>query len=215
MIQRRTTDLVIFDCDGVLVDSEPISNAVMAEHITRLGWPMKGAESVRRFKGRTMAQVHAVIECRLGRAVDPAWRAAFHREQEDRMRTELRPVPGIKALIGRVHAAGLDSCVASQGRHEKMAISLGATGLLEVFAGRIFSAVDVARPKPHPDLFLHAARQMQADPSHCVVIEDSPTGIEGALAAGMHVIGYDPDRTGLLDADGVTVVKAMDGIRIS
>jgi len=209
------TDLIIFDCDGVLVDSEPLSNDVMAEHITRLGWEMDGHESIQRFQGKTMAQVHTAIEAQLGRRVDPVWRDAFHRDQEDRMRTDLQIVPGVRDLIDRVHAAGLKSCVASQGRHEKMAISLGTTGLLSIFKGRIFSAVDVQRPKPAPDLFLHAAHMMRADPARCIVIEDSLTGVTAALASNMRVIGYDAGNRGILSQDGVEVVSSMDAIKIA
>lgn len=215
MISLRQTDLVIFDCDGVLVDSEPLSNTVMAEHITRLGWGMSGADAIQRFKGRTMAQVHQIVETHLDRQIDPAWREAFHRDQEDRMRLELQAVPGVKALIARVHAAGLTTCVASQGRHEKMKISLSATELFSLFKGRIFSAVDVANPKPAPDLFLYAASQMGVAPNRCVVIEDSVTGIEGASAAGMRVIGFDPDDNGALAKPHVTIVKAMDSIIVT
>lgn len=215
MISTAQTDLIIFDCDGVLVDSEPLSNAVMAEHITRLGWVMSGADSIAHFKGSTMAQVHHAIEAHFEHPVDPAWRDAFYREQEDRMRTELQAVPGVKALLARVHAAGLASCVASQGRHEKMAISLGATGLLSTFTGRIFSADDVANPKPAPDLFLHAAQHMGVTPDRCVVIEDSLTGATAALAAGMRVIGYDADGAGILTRDGVDVVSTMNDIIVT
>lgn len=214
MISITQTDLVIFDCDGVLVDSEPLSNAVMAAHITRLGWPMDGAGSIQRFKGFTMAQVHTAIEIHLGQAIDPAWRDAFHQDQEDHMRRDLQAVTGVRALTDRVHAAGLRSCVASQGRHEKMAISLGATGLYDTFKGRIFSAVDVARPKPAPDLFLHAAKQMGVTSARCVVIEDSVTGVKAARAAHMRVIGYDVDGHGDLARDGVSVVRAMDNIKL-
>jgi HAD superfamily hydrolase (TIGR01509 family) len=214
MISLRNTDLVIFDCDGVLVDSEPLSNDVMAEHITRLGWPMTGTDAIQRFKGRTMAQVHQAIEEHLDRPINPAWREDFHRDQENRMRHELKAIPGVKTLIARVQSAGLATCVASQGRHEKMAISLGATDLFGIFKGRIFSAVDVANPKPAPDLFLHAASQMGVAPNRCVVIEDSITGIDGALAAGMRVIGFDPDGSGALTKPGVNIARAMDDIVI-
>lgn len=215
MISLKQTDLVIFDCDGVLVDSEPLSNAVMAEHITRLGWTMTGTDAIQRFKGRTMAQVHQIIEIHLDRQIDPAWRDAFHRDQEDRMRHELRAVSGVKALIARLQGVDLNTCVASQGRHEKMAISLGATELFDIFEGRIFSAVDVPNPKPAPDLFLHAANQMGALPHRCVVIEDSVTGIDAARAAGMRVIGYDADSSGALRKPTVTVVSTMDDIVVT
>lgn len=212
MIDRTLYDLVIFDCDGVLVDSEPLSNAVMAEHITQLGWSMTGEQAMARFKGRTMAQVHALVEAELGRTIDPAWRDAFHRDQRERMKAQLKAIPGIYDLIDRVHATGLQTSVASQGRHEKMAISLGVTELLKIFEGRIFSAVDVARPKPFPDLFLHVAKQMGVTAERCLVIEDSPTGIEGALAAGMTVIGYDATGGTSLHRDGIILVDRMDKI---
>ncbi|MGJ8560689.1 MAG: HAD family hydrolase [Litorimonas sp.] len=215
MISLHQIDLVIFDCDGVLVDSEPLSNAVMAEHITRLGWAMCGADAIQRFKGRTMVQVHQIIETHLDRRIDPGWRKAFHRDQEDRMRRELEAVSGVKALIARIHAAGLTTCVASQGRPEKMAISLSATELFNLFESRIFSAVDVANPKPAPDLFLYAANQMGVVPNRCVVIEDSVTGVDGARAAGMRVIGFDPEDSGALAKPDVTVVRAMDDIIVT
>lgn len=208
------TDLIIFDCDGVLVDSEPLSNAVMAEHITRLGWAMDGHKSIRLFKGKTMAQVHTAVEAQLGKSIDKKWTSAFHLDQEQRMRQDLTVVAGVNDLIARVRAAGLHSCVASQGSHEKMAISLGLTGLWGQFEGRIFSARDVANPKPAPDLFLHAAIQMNVSPTRCIVIEDSSTGITGALAAKMRVIGYDPDDSGVLAQDGVEIVNCMDDITI-
>ncbi|MGB3455151.1 MAG: HAD family hydrolase [Litorimonas sp.] len=211
-IPALETDLVIFDCDGVLVDSEPLSNAVMAEHITRLGWPMDGAESIRLFKGQSMTQVHAALEARLGRKVDPAWLETFRADQAERFRTDLTAIPGVRDLIGRVRDAGLADCVASQGRHSKMAVSLGATGLLPLFEGRIFSAEDVARPKPAPDLFLHAARSMGIDPARCVVIEDSVTGIAAARAAGMGIIAY--DVSGELAHEGVPTVAAMSEIGV-
>ncbi|MGB6230983.1 MAG: HAD family hydrolase [Litorimonas sp.] len=214
VIDRRDTDLVIFDCDGVLVDSEPLSNAVMADHISRLGWPMDGSGAMRRFKGLTMTQVHAAIEARLQRPVDTIWMDAFRAEAEARMKTELKAIPGVRALIERVHGTGLKSCVASQGRLAKMRVSLGATGLWDLFEGRIFSAVDVARPKPAPDLFLHAARTMGADPSRCTVIEDSATGIEAGIAAGMRVVGFDANGDGTLAREGVVVVTRMDRLGV-
>lgn len=214
LITTDQTDLIIFDCDGVLVDSEPLSNAVMAEHITRLGWAMNGHESIRLFKGKTTAQVHCAIEDRLGKPIDKKWTSAFHLDQEQRMRRDLTVVAGVNDLIARVQAAGLHSCVASQGSHEKMAISLGLTGLWDQFEGRIFSARDVANPKPAPDLFLHAAIQMNVSPTRCIVIEDSPTGIAGALAAKMRVIGYDPDESGVLAQGGIEIVSRMDAITI-
>lgn len=181
------TRLVIFDCDGVLVDSEPLANVVMAEALTAQGWPMTGEEAVARFKGGHMHQVHAALETELGRAVSRAWIADFDTACRTAL-TGVKAVDGIADLIDRVRLAGMSICVASQGPHEKMAVTLKAAGLNEVFAGRIFSSVDVERPKPAPDLFLHAAKSCGVSPENCIVIEDSQTGVVAARAAGMKVI---------------------------
>jgi len=180
------TRLVIFDCDGVLVDSEPLANAVMAQALTAQGWPMSAAESVIRFKGGHMYQVHAALEAHIGRRVSRDWIAEFDVACRIAL-ADVKAIPGIIALIDRVHAAGLKICVASQGPHEKMAVTLKAAGLAGFFKGRIFSSTDVARPKPAPDLFLHAAKSCAVRPEHCVVIEDSPMGVKAAHEAGMQV----------------------------
>lgn len=187
-----STRLVIFDCDGVLVDSEPIANAVMAAALTAQGWPMTGAESVARFKGGHMHQVHEALEAELGRSVPRDWIEKF--DEACRLAlTEVQAVDGIADLIARVRSSGLEICVASQGPHEKMAVTLKAAGLDQIFSGRIFSSVDVARPKPAPDLFLHAAKRCNVLPEHCLVIEDSPTGVAAAHAADMQVIYLNAD----------------------
>ena len=187
-----STRLVIFDCDGVLVDSEPIANAVMAEALTAQGWPMTGAESVSRFKGGHMHQVHDALEMELGRSVSRDWIADFDAACRIAL-TQVTAIDGILDLITGVRSAGLSICVASQGPHEKMAVTLKAAGLLEIFKGRIFSSVDVPRPKPAPDLFLHAAQSCGVRPEACVVIEDRPTGVAAAHAAGMQVIYLNAD----------------------
>ena len=180
------TRLVIFDCDGVLVDSETLSNAVMAEALTAQGWPMSGTESMARFKGGHMHQVHAALEAELGRSLSRDWIADFDAACQIALK-KVKAVDGIGALITRVKAAGLSICVASQGPHEKMAVTLKAAGFDEIFAGKIFSSRDVKRPKPAPDLFLHAARSCGAAPENCLVIEDSLTGVAAAKAANMQV----------------------------
>ena len=180
------TRLVIFDCDGVLVDSETLSNAVMAETLTAQGWPMSGAESIARFKGWHMHQVHAAWETHLGHNLSRDWIADFDAACQIALK-EVKAVDGISALITRVKTAGLSICVASQGPHEKMAVTLKAADFDKLFTGKIFSSRDVKRPKPAPDLFLHAARSCNAAPEHCLVIEDSLTGVAAAKAANMQV----------------------------
>jgi HAD superfamily hydrolase (TIGR01509 family) len=180
------TQLVIFDCDGVLVDSEPIANRVMAEALSDQGWPMSGDAAMARFKGGHMHQVHAALETHLGLETSRDWIVQFDADVAQALES-VQAVDGIRALIDRVHESGRDSCVASQGPHAKMAVTLRAAGLAELFTGRIFSSTDVARPKPAPDLFLHAARSCGVTPAQTVVIEDSATGVTAARAAGMGV----------------------------
>jgi len=194
------TRLVIFDCDGVLVDSEATANAIMAEALTAQGWPMTGDESVARFKGGHMHQVHTALEAELGRSVSRNWISEFDAACRIGLQN-VTAIDGIFDLIARVRAAGLSMCVASQGPHEKMAVTLKSAGLDKTFAGRVFSSVDVANPKPAPDLFLHAALICGVAPERCAVIEDSATGVTAARAAGMQVV--------YLNADGEVLEGAV------
>ncbi len=203
-------ELVVFDCDGVLVDSEPIANRVMAEAITGLGWPLSTADCIARFKGHHFDSVVAVVEDRLGRPVPAGWLPNIRAATAAAFERELEPVPGVVAVLDAVAAGGLASCVASQGPLEKMAVSLGVTGLRARFEGRIFSAYQVARGKPHPDLFLFAAEAMGVAPGSCVVIEDSPLGVTAARAAGMAVLGFAPEGDGAdLAAAGARLFRDM------
>ena len=203
-------ELIVFDCDGVLVDSEPIANRVMAEAITALGWPVTTADCVARFKGHHFDTVIAVIEERLGRPVPADWLSDVRVATNAAFERELEPVPGVVAVLDAVAARGTATCVASQGPPEKMAVSLGVTGLRERFEGRIFSAYQVERGKPHPDLFLLAARTMGVAPAACVVIEDSLLGVTAATAAGMGVLGFAPEGDGAeLAAAGAVLFRDM------
>ena len=196
-------DLVIFDCDGVLVDSEHLSIRLDAELLADLGWPLAEAEIVERFVGRTEAAMRAEIEEHLGRDIGPEWEA-FSEEYVRLFAAELEPVDGIVAALDGVAAAGIPSCVASSGGHEKIRRNLATTGLLPRFAGRIFSADDVLHGKPAPDLFLHAAAVMGVRPDRCAVVEDSRPGVAAARAAGMSAFGY---------GGGVTPAAALEGSR--
>jgi HAD superfamily hydrolase (TIGR01509 family) len=179
--------LVIFDCDGVLVDTERIAVKIDAVVLTRLGWPMTEAEVIERFMGRSDAYMVSQIEAHLGRPLPSDWEAPFQHLYRDAFQADLAPVPGVVEALDRITTA---TCVASSGTHEKIRYTLGLTGLYERFEGRIFSVTDVAHGKPAPDLFLHAAKQMDVDPAHCAVVEDSRYGIEAAHAAGMRAFGY-------------------------
>lgn len=179
--------LVIFDCDGVLVDSEPIAIAVLIETVAARGVAIGTDAAYRDFLGRTLKTVSAALAADYGVRMDEAALAEMRGRLYARYEEALRPMEGVFAVLD-----GLDlpCCVASSSVYERIEISLKLTGLYERFAPHIFSATMVARGKPAPDLFLHAARQMGADPADCVVIEDSPAGVTAAKAAGMAVIAF-------------------------
>ena len=187
---------VIFDCDGVLVDSEPTSNRVLAEVLTEIGLPTTTEQSLSAYMGKSWVSILELIEERMGRPT-PADLTEIYRERCDVALATVEPVAGIREVLDTL---ALPSCVASSGPHAKMAVTLGVTGLLERFEGRIFSAADLpdGRGKPAPDLFLHAAREMGFDPATTAVIEDSGPGCEAGRAAGMRVFAY------RLDADAAT-----------
>jgi len=181
------TRLVIFDCDGVLVDSEPIAVRIDVEMLAEVGVTMTEEEVIERFVGRSPDVILAEAEARLGRRVPEGW---FERG-ETRIRrayaTELRPVDGISEALEEI---GDPVCVASSSGHDNIRYKLELTGLYDRFAGHIFSATEVANGKPAPDLFLHAASRMGAAPADCVVVEDSRYGVQAARAAGMRCFGY-------------------------
>jgi len=183
-------DGVIFDCDGVLVDSERISNGVWAQLLTQIGLPMTTEQSLAIFMGNSMSRCIAIATEMLGHAPPDDLLDRFHAQVTVSLQRDLKPVPGIGALLDTLDHAGLRYAVASNGEHEKMHTTLGATGLAARFEGRRFSAMDVGRPKPAPDLFLHAAHTMGFDPARTFEVEDSPLGVQSAHDAGMTVIGY-------------------------
>ena len=186
-------DLVIFDCDGVLVDSEPISNATMVEMLAEIGLILSLEESARLFRGRSLPYIFAIVEERLGKPVPDGFLDQLYTRMDAAFQHDLKPVPGGMGVIEVLERMSMPTCVASSGPHRKMQTTLRLIGLLERFEGRIFSAADVGRGKPFPDLFLFAASQMGADPRRCVVIEDALPGVQAAVAAGMSVFGYVPD----------------------
>ena len=183
--------LVIFDCDGVLVDSEPLSNTVFSRALKREGLDWSVEETMRRLLGRSLKSCVEIIEGVLARTLPEDF---VHTLQADTLQAfrdaPLQPVPGIHEAIDALEAAGVATCVASSGGFDKMEVSLGVTGLLARFEGRIFSSSQVPRGKPFPDLFLHAAIEMNVQPFDCVVVEDSVPGVQAAKSAGMRVLGY-------------------------
>jgi HAD superfamily hydrolase (TIGR01509 family) len=181
------TELVILDCDGVLVDSDRISLRIQAERISALGLAMTYEDCVREFLGLGMGATLEILAERLGRPVPEGWERELDAAVREGFRRELQPVPGVVEALEEIE---LPTCVASGGSHEKMRFTLGLTGLWDRFAGRIFSADEVQRGKPAPDLFLHAAARMSTSPERCIVVEDSPFGVAGAKAAGMAALGF-------------------------
>jgi HAD superfamily hydrolase (TIGR01509 family) len=183
-------ELVIFDCDGVLVDSERLCVEVEAELITEIGWTLTPAEVASRFLGKSDAHMLAEIERQVGQELGAEWLTRLHERYHDRFRRDLVPVPGVVAALDKIAGAGIPTCVASSGTPAKISTTLGITGIADRFEGRVFSAVEVRNGKPEPDLFLHVADRMNVSPNRCAVIEDSPAGTAAGRAAGMTVFGY-------------------------
>jgi HAD superfamily hydrolase (TIGR01509 family) len=185
----RRFDLVIFDNDGVLVDSEGHANEILSELLNETGVElgMTREECMAEFMGRSMTTIRQLVEARLGRALPSDLEDRYHARLFEVFATKLTAVPGVERALERI---ALPTCVASSGTHERIRRALTATGLLARFEGRIFSAQDVARGKPAPDLFLHAARSLGVAPARCAIIEDSPLGVEAANAADMVAFGF-------------------------
>ena len=179
-------ELVIFDCDGVLVDSERIAVRVDVAMLAEMGWDISAEEVVERFMGRSHAYLVSEVEARVG-GLPAGWDFEYGPRYRAAFEAELAAVEGVAEALDQI---SIPTCVASSGSHEKIRFTLGFTGLYERFAGRIFSRTDVARGKPEPDLFLHAARQMGVAAVACAVVEDSRYGIEAARSAGMRAYGY-------------------------
>jgi HAD superfamily hydrolase (TIGR01509 family) len=202
-------DLVIFDCDGVLVDSEWVSARVLSANLAGYGLDLTAERCMEVFIGGTMAGVMEMARA-LGAALHDDWVAEIYGLTYAALRQGVEPVVGIPDLLLRLDAEGIAHCVASNGSDEKMDITLGRTGLAARFAGRRFSAHAVGIAKPDPGLFRHAARVMGADPARCLVVEDSPTGVEAARRAGMRCLGYAPHGDGArLAALGAEIVRDM------
>lgn len=207
--------LVIFDCDGVLVDTEPVANRLLARVLGEEGFAVSYEECRRLFVGRTMDAVRAHVEEALGRALREDWTPYIRDRTLEAFAEGIEPVPGAPDVIHALRARGLPYCVASSGKFEKMRFTLGMTGLLPLVEDVLFSAEEVRHGKPAPDLFLHAAMRMGHEPSRCLVIEDSVPGVQAAVAAGMPVIGYAGDPltdAAALESEGAHVVSDMSAL---
>lgn len=183
----RRFKLVIFDCDGVLVDSERVTNRVFADMLNELGLPVTLDDMFERFVGHSMAQCLDLITEMLGHPPPASFVEAYRARTRAAHAAELVATPGVEEALARIR---LPYCVASSGDHEKMRTTLGITGLWPRFEGRLCSVTEVPHGKPFPDVFLFAATRFGVNPSACVVVEDTPIGVMAGVAAGMTVFGY-------------------------
>ncbi|RLL68298.1 HAD family hydrolase [Streptomyces sp. Z26] len=184
-------DLVIFDNDGVLVDSEPIANRILSAYLSELGHPTTYEEALHDYMGGSVQRVHDLVFERSGQRLPDGFDETLHQRTFETFRRELQPVNGVSEVLEKLAADAVPRCVASSGTHERIRVSLHKAALYAHFGEeRIFSSQDVPRGKPAPDLFLHAAEVMGVRPERCAVVEDSPLGVRAALTAGMDVYGY-------------------------
>ena len=213
MMTPEPLGLVIFDCDGVLVDSEGPANRLVAQEVTALGWPLDVEQSLEHFMGMSLDGMVPVIESHLGHPIPPDWPDRLRLKMLDVLAREVQPMPGAAEVLRGVAALGLPYRIASNSSHEEMAVKFPRCGLSELVAGRVHSARDVARGKPAPDVYLLAARTEGMPPSRCLVVEDSVPGTEAAVAAGMAVLALVPHGDGAdLQALGATIIRSLDEV---
>jgi HAD superfamily hydrolase (TIGR01509 family) len=203
-------ELIIFDCDGVLIDSEMVASRLIAANLTKLGWTMTTEESMARFLGMSILDMEPVIEARVGR-LPAGWRDGLARDLVVALGTESKLIPGARELLLRVNAMGIEWRVASNSSMEEMRVKFAKTGLAELVGEeKCFAASSVGRPKPAPDVFLAAAGGVA--PGRCLVVEDSALGVTGAVAAGMVCYGFAPhgDGAALLAAGATGLFRELD-----
>lgn len=205
-------ELIIFDCDGVLVDSEFVASRVVAANLSSLGWPLDAAAAMRMFVGMSILEMEPIIEGRLRRRLPEGWRQNLADELVAALSQEAELVPGAREMLERVDRLGIPWRVASNSSDEEMAVKFRRTGLEDLTAGLTFAAMRVGRPKPAPDVYLAAAADAGAAPARCLVLEDSKLGVEGAVAAGMVCYGYaaHDDGAHLLAAGATGVLGKLD-----
>lgn len=211
------TDLVIFDCDGVLVDSERPANRLLTRYLNDHGVAIDVEETEATFVGLSLTTCAEVVLERYGVRMPDSFVDDIRTGTAEVLAREVQAIPGVRNAVERI---AIPTCVASSGEVSKMTLTLGTTGIIDLFAGRLYSATMVKRGKPAPDLFLHAAHEMKVHPDACVVVEDSPFGLQAARAAGMRALGFTGgshrdhhrDRQMLLDAGADGVFQHMDDL---
>jgi len=194
--RREPLRLVIFDCDGVLVDSEPVANRVVAAELTRLGWSMTGEECQIRFLGLSFSGMVPLIEAQLGRPLPARWAEDLEAGLVTVLAEEVELIPGAAAALAETTLLDLPWRIASNSSHAELRAKFGRNGLGDLVAGRLHSHHDVPHGKPAPDLFLAAAAAEGVAPEACLVIEDSVPGVRAGMAAGMTCLGFCPNDDG-------------------
>ena len=201
---------VLFDCDGVLVDSEPITNGVLRDMLEERGWTLTSDECMRIFVGKAVKDEAALIEANTGSPVTPEWLQSFWARRNERLTNELVEIPGAPAAIRALHAmlGGKIACASGADRI-KVEMQLRKIGVFDAFEGRIFSGHEMPRSKPAPDVYLAAAAALDVDPALCAVVEDTVTGATAGVAAGATVFGYSPGGLGHSGADALRAAGAV------
>ncbi|GAA4423596.1 HAD family phosphatase [Acidovorax lacteus] len=192
-----TFEAILFDCDGVLVDSEPITNGVLRDMLEEAGWSLTPEACMQIFIGKTVRSEAARIEAHTGQPLTDAWMDAFYARRNARLAAELQPIDGALETVAAVHArlAGRIACASGADRF-KVEMQLAQVGLAPLFAGRVFSGHEMPRTKPAPDVYLAAAAALNVPPARCLVVEDTVTGVTAGVAAGATVVGYSPSPVG-------------------
>jgi HAD superfamily hydrolase (TIGR01509 family) len=218
MAQRMIPQLIIFDCDGVLIDSEGVASTVIAAELSALGWAMDAPTTMRLFMGMSITDMEPIIEAKLGRKLAAGWRPQLAEKLVEALATQSKLIPGATELLQAVTDRGIDWRIASNSSDEEMMVKFARTGLSHLTEGRAHSAASViargGRAKPAPDVFLAAAASANTAPANCIVLEDSALGVSGAVAAGMVCYGFAPhdDGAALLAAGAKRVFSRLDEI---
>ncbi len=212
-------DAVLFDCDGVLVDSEPITNGVLRDMLEERGWKLSPADCMRLFLGKAVKDEAALIEAHTGKPLTEEWMVQFRERRNQRLISDVAPIPGAVPAVAKIHAlyGGRIACASGADRF-KVELQMDKCGLMPYFKGHIFSGHELPRSKPAPDVYLAAAAALGVDPKRCAVVEDTVTGVTAGVAAGCTVFGYSPPEAGhdapqaLLKTGAVRVFTSMQDL---
>jgi HAD superfamily hydrolase (TIGR01509 family) len=207
-------DAVLFDCDGVLVDSEPITSQVLTSMLGELGWCLTIEETMRIFVGKAVKDEAPLIEAHTGVAITPEWLLQFRTRRNEVLDRELVAIPGALWAVRRVHEEfnGRIAVASGADRH-KVELQLSKVGMIDYFGGRIFSGHEMTRSKPYPDVYLAAAKALHADPARCAIVEDTVTGVNAGVAAGATVFGYSPQEPGHSGPDALRQAGVVEVFR--